>query len=207
MSFKKNTLTLNVNQSWNNSWSSYSQHEYRCLIQEDILFQSYFRSVFRELEKINTTNMRVYRLNRSIFIDISVGTMRMNKKMALKLSVFLKDLSKFFEKDVYLAMYKLAFPDLLNSGFSIALKIAKLVEKRIKFRSKLIKTFLKKINKHSKGIYVQCKGRINNVDRADVDKLYLGSASLQCISSYVSYGLVVANSFKGLQSIKVWICK
>jgi ribosomal protein S3 len=208
MSFKKNTLLLNTNQNWNNSWSSYSQHEYRSLIQEDLIFQSYFRSIFKDLEKMNPTNIRIYRLNKSIFVDVGVSTSKtFHKKIILKLCLFLKHLSKFFERDVYLAIYKLSFVDFLNSGFNIALRIAKLVEKRIRFRSKLIKIFLKKIRGNSKGVYVQCKGRINNVDRAQVDKLYLGSTPLQFLSSYTSYGLVVANTFKGLLSIKVWICK
>lgn len=53
MSRKKNTLSLNLNKNknWNNSWSSYAQEEYRILFHEDIIFQSYFRSKLRELEK------------------------------------------------------------------------------------------------------------------------------------------------------------
>ena len=42
---------------------------------------------------------------------------------------------------------------------------------------------------------------------AKVDKLYLGSVPLQSFNLSISYGLVIANTFKGLQSIKVWICK
>ena len=95
----------------------------------------------------------------------------------------------------------------IKNGFYIALKIAKFIEKRIKFRSKLVKLLLKKVKDNCKGIYVQCTGRINNVDMARNDKLYLGSLPLQSINLSISYGLVVANTTKGLQSIKVWICK
>ena len=131
----------------------------------------------------------------------------MNKKVLLKLSLFLGYLAKFFERDICLAIYKPTFLDLLKNGFNIALKLARLVERRIKFRSKLIKRLLKKIKKNSTGVYVQCKGRINNVDMARVDKLYLGSLPLQSLNLSISYGLTIANTFKGLQSIKVWICK
>lgn len=210
MSRKKNTLSLNVskNKNWNNSWSSYVQEEYHFLLQEDILLQSYFRSQLKNLEKINVINLRFYKVNKLLLIDIGISAIKfLNKKMLLKLTCFLTYLAKFFEKDVCLAIYKPPFFDLLNNGFNIALKIAKLIEKRIKFRSKLIKTLLRKIKKNSKGIYVQCKGRINNVDMAKVDKLYLGSIPLQSLNLSISYGLVIANTFKGLQSIKVWICK
>ena len=210
MSRKKNTLSLNIgkNKNWNNSWSSYIQKEYRILFQEDIILQSYFRSQLRNFEKINIINLRFYRINKLLLIDIGISSIKsLNKKMLLKLTSFLSCLVKFFERDVCLAIYKPLFLDLLNNGFNIALKIAKLIERRIKFRSKLIKTLLRKIKKNSKGVYVQCKGRINNVDMAKVDKLYLGSVPLQSLNLSISYGLVIANTFKGLQSIKVWICK
>jgi ribosomal protein S3 len=210
MSRKKNILSLNIskNKNWNNSWSSYLQEEYHLLFQEDIVLQSYFRSQFKDLEKINIINLRFYRINRLLLIDIGISTIKfLNKKILLKLTSFLAYLAKFFEKDVCLAIYKPPFLELLNNGFNIALKIAKLIERRIKFRSKLIKALLKKIKKNSKGVYVQCKGRINNVDMAKVDKLYLGSVPLQSLNLSISYGLVIANTFKGLQSIKVWICK
>lgn len=210
MSRKKNTLSLNIakNKNWNNSWSSYVQEEYHVLFQEDIIFQSYFRSQLKNLDKINIVNLRFYRINKLFLIDIGISSIKfLNKKVLLRLTSFLSHLAKFFQKDICLAIYKPPFLDLLNNGFNIALKIAKLIERRIKFRSKLIKTLLKKIKKNSKGIYVQCKGRINNVDMAKTDRLYLGSLPLQSLNLSISYGLVIANTFKGLQSIKVWICK
>lgn len=210
MSRKKNTLCLNIskNKNWNNSWSSYLQQEYHVLFQEDIVLQSYFRSQLKDLDKINVIDLRFYRINKLLLIDIGVSSIKfLNKKILLILTSFLGYLSKFLEKDVCLAIYRPSFLELLSNGFNIALKIAKLIEKRIKFRSKLIKTLLKKIRNKSKGIYVQCKGRINNVDMAKVDKLYLGSIPLQSLDLSISYGLVIANTFKGLQSVKVWISK
>lgn len=210
MSRKKNTFSLHIgkNKNWNNSWSSYIQEEYRILFQEDIILQSYFRSQFKNLDKINIVNLRLYKINKLFLIDIGISNIKcLNKKILLRLTSFLANLTKYFQKDICLAIYKTPFLDLLNNGFNIALKISKLIEKRIKFRSKLIKTLLRKVKKNSKGIYVQCKGRINNVDMAKADKLYLGSLSLQSLNLSISYGLVVANTSKGLQSIKVWICK
>ena len=210
MSRKKNTLSLNIskNKNWNNSWSSYIQEEYRILFQEDIVLQSYFRSQLKNLEKINIINLRFYRINKLLLIDIGISSVKfLTKKILLILTSFLSYLTIFFEKDICLSIYKPPFLDLLNNGFNIALKIARLIERRIKFRSKFIKILLKKIKRNSKGVYVQCKGRINNVDMAKVDKLYLGSLPLQSLNLSISYGLVIANTFKGLQSIKVWICK
>jgi len=210
MGYKKNISCLNIgkNKDWTNSWCSYTQQEYRFLIQEDIILQSYFRSIFKDLDKTNITNVRLYRLNAYFFIDIGIGNIRLlNNSVISRLTLFLKNLVKFFKKDICLAVYKLTFMNLISNGFSVALRIAKLIEKRIKFRSKLVKVLLKKIKKNCRGIFVQSKGRINNADRAQLDKLYLGSVPFQSLNLITSFGLAIANTFKGLQSIKVWICK
>jgi len=123
------------------------------------------------------------------------------------LTAFLNSLSKFFDKFVYLAINKPSYINIINNAFNIALKIARFIETRVKFRSKLVKTLIKKVKDNSKGVYVQCTGRINNVDMAKTDKLFLGSVPLQSFKSLIDYGFVIANTNKGLQSIKVWIYK
>ncbi len=100
MSRKKNTLSLNIskNKNWNNSWSSYLQEEYHFLLQEDIILQSYFRSQLKDLEKINIINLRFYRVNKLLLVDIGVSAIKfLNKKMLLKLTSFLTYLAKFFD--------------------------------------------------------------------------------------------------------------
>ena len=87
MSRKKNTLSLNIskNKNWNNSWSSYIQEEYRILFQEDIVLQSYFRSQLKNLEKINIINLRFYRINKLLLIDIGISSVKfLTKKIAFK---------------------------------------------------------------------------------------------------------------------------
>jgi small subunit ribosomal protein S3 len=128
----------------------------------------------------------------------------MEKTSLVKL---LNNLTLFFNKNVYLVIKKADPLFILRSSFNIAFKIACLIEKRIKFRSKIVKTLLKNVKKCCKGIYVQCTGRINNVDMAKSDKLYIGSVPLQSINANIDYSLVIANTAKGLQSIKVWVCK
>jgi len=120
---------------------------------------------------------------------------------------FVEKLSLFFKQKLFLTVKKLSLTNVLNSGFYVALKIARLLEKRIKFRSKTIKLMLKKIKNNCLGLFVQCKGRINNVNIARTDKLYMGSVSLQTVNISTSYGQVIANTAKGLQCIKVWINK
>nr|YP_009476741.1 ribosomal protein S3 [Cryptomonas curvata]AVM81234.1 ribosomal protein S3 [Cryptomonas curvata] len=207
MSRKKNTSTLNItqNKTWNSSWCIYSQEEFKYLLQEDLILYSYIRSQFKNFELLNIINLRLYRINNYLIIDIVITFIDSLTRNLI--TEFLNSLSQFFNKNIYLAINKPSYLITIRNGFNIALKIAKLIEKRVRFRSRIIKALIKKVKDNSKGIYVQCTGRINNVDMARVDKLYLGSVPLQSIKSSIDYGFVVANTTKGLQSIKVWICK
>ena len=149
--------------------------------------------------------MRIYKINYSTIIDI--GLTSVNFVVQQSLIKFLNLTTKFFNKPLYLVINKYSSTNIIKNGFNLALKIGQFIEKRVKFRSKIVKMLIKKVKEISRGVYVECSGRINNVDMARVDKLYLGSIPLQSTKMSISYGLVVANTAKGLQSIKVWICQ
>jgi small subunit ribosomal protein S3 len=90
-----------------------------------------------------------------------------------------------------------------NTALFTALKIASLIEKRIKFQSTAVEKCIKIIK--SSGVRVVCKGRLNFIDRAKKDLISFGPVPLQTIDANIDYGLIIANTKKGLQSIKVWI--
>jgi len=207
MSRKKNTACINIgkNKNWNSSWCVYNQKEYRFLFQEDITLYSYLRSQFTNIEPIIIINFKFYRVDNFLILDLILTSINLSCKQILV--EFLNSLSKFYNKPIYLAINKLSPINIQKNGFNIALKIAQFLERRVKFRSKIIKTLIKKAKENCKGIYVECTGRINNVDMARADKLYMGSIPLQSIKASISHGFVVANTIKGLQSIKVWICQ
>lgn len=207
MSRKKNSSSLNITNSktWNSSWCIYNQEEFRHLVQEDLIVYSYIRSQFKNFELMNIIGIRLYRINSSLIIDLTVTFINLITRELV--TGFLNSLSLFFKRYVYIAVYKPSYLIIIKNAFNIALKIAKLIERRVRFRSKIVKTLIKKVKDNAKGIYVQCTGRINNVDMARVDKLYLGSIPLQSTRALIDYGFIIANTVKGLQSIKVWICK
>ena len=57
----------------------------------------------------------------------------------------------------------------------------------------------------SNGVKVSCKGRLNGVDMADSDCMSLGSIPFQTFKANIDYGFSVANTAKGLLSVKVWV--
>ena len=52
---------------------------------------------------------------------------------------------------------------------------------------------------------VLCKGRLGGADMASSDFISVGSIPFQTLKAKIDYGFSVANTPKGLQSIKVWI--
>jgi ribosomal protein S3 len=204
MTRKKNTVFQNIcnNKSWLSSWYV-SRKEYYIMLQEDLMSIVYIRSIISKTKNCSFIGVRIYKYNDVLVIDIYfVFIVFLIKKYFIR---FIEDLSVFLKKNVCFALNRLSFLNIFASGFYIAFAIVSLIEKRVRFRSKVIKVLLKRIKEYCLGIYVQCKGRINNTSIARSDKLYLGSVSLNTINSSISYGLVIANTVKGLQSIKVWI--
>ena len=203
MSKKRNLVCLLIgkNKNWYSSWCIIKK-DYSTLFQEDIILYMYIRSETIIFTQNSFVNVRLFRIYNCILLDVAlVENFFVNKKLYFdKLSIY----NKFFEKNICLSVY---FDNDLKNAFYVACTIARLIEKRVKFRSKIVKLFLKKIKNNSSGIYVQCSGRINNVDMARVDKLYLGCLPLQSMNYFLSYSLVIANTNKGLLSIKTWICK
>ena len=84
-------------------------------------------------------------------------------------------------------------------------KIARLIENRIRFKSFLVKNLINQTFEICEGIKVLCKGRLNGADIAGNDFLILGSIPFQTLKARIMYGFSVANTAKGLQSIKIWV--
>jgi ribosomal protein S3 len=203
MSKKRNTacLIIGKNKNWFSSWYVHSK-DYRFLFQQDLILYMYLRLESKIINYYSIISLKLFRLYNCILLDIVLSEkFFINKKSFSNILIYY---NKFFKKFILMSAY---FIDDLKSAFYIAIKIANFIEKRIKFRSKVIKQLLKKAKNNSKGVYVQVNGRINNVDMARVDKLYLGCLPLQSLKFFFSYALVIANTTKGLQSIKVWVCK
>ena len=145
MSRKRNTLCLNIgnNKNWSNSWCIYNQQEYHLLFQQDMIFHLYIRSLFSVLNNNIIINIRLYRTNNLIIIDLTMSNITFVEKTSLV--KLLNNLTLFFNKNVYLVIKKAEALFTLTSSFSIALRIVTLIEKRIKFRSKVVKTLLKNV--------------------------------------------------------------
>jgi small subunit ribosomal protein S3 len=87
----------------------------------------------------------------------------------------------------------------------ISKKISRLIENRVRFRSFLIKNLINQTFEACSGIKVLCKGRLNGADMASSDFITVGSIPFQTLKARIDYGFSVANTPKGLQSIKVWV--
>ena len=207
MGKKLSTVSSNLyyNKDWNSSWHV-NKEDYSKVLQTDLILYCFFRSQLINVENFEIIKVRSYRTNLYTIVDLDIFFLKIIKND--KIIEFLININKTFNKSsFFLVINKLTYNFCLSNGYFLAIKIAKLIERRIKFRSKVVKVLLKKSKQFCKGIHVLCSGRINNVDMARVDNLYIGSVPLQSKKIPIDFGFAAANTLKGLLSIKVWVYK
>jgi small subunit ribosomal protein S3 len=207
-----NSLHLLKNKNWNAFW--YADYNiFKFSFQEDINIYLFIRSISkirydvlkkRYLFEIEVINCFIYKINKIVILNLELTYLKKNNLNKKKVEYFIKSLLiKLKKKNVNELLISYIVGK--STALFIALKIGKLLEKRIRFQSKIVDTLIKQVNCF--GIYIICKGRINYVDRAKKEKIFFGSVPLSTISANIDYGLIIANTKKGLQSIKIWVFK
>jgi ribosomal protein S3 len=205
-------LHLMQNKHSNSFWYS-DYYLYRFICREDFLIYLYLRSCSsikynmlkrQHLYKIEILQFCIYRAKNLIILNLHLicSKKKFNKELnsfALNLLSNLRNIL-LTTKNFFFLSYK---KKRKNAKF-VAVLIGLLIEKRIRFRSNVIRSLLNNLSFF--GVRVKCKGRLNLVDRARKDQIVVGSVPLQTLKAYIDYGFVVVNTKKGLQSLKVWIC-
>jgi small subunit ribosomal protein S3 len=206
-----NSLHLLQNKNWN-SLCYVDYNHYKALFTKDLACFLYLRAQSKlnfnvlkrkHIYQIEIRKSLIYHTKNGIILNLHLVYLKNLKKQLIHrfIKSLLSDMKKIFnyKNNELLLSYKVG----KNTALFTALKIASLIEKRIKFQSNTVDKCIKMIK--SKGVRVVCKGRLNFVDRAKKDFISFGPVPLQTINANIDYGLIIANTKKGLQSIKVWI--
>lgn len=189
-----NNLRLMINKDWISNWFS-EQSQFSIFLQNDLIVYKYFfwHLFFKEF----LLKMRIIRFSKKIilFFLMSYDQNFISKNLNINGSLFRA-------KNVFLVFYKDKFYK--NSSFYIAKKIGNLLENKINFRSIIVKKLLSDAFL-VKNFLIICKGRLNGVEMAKKDFLIKGSIPFQKFSTELNFSLVIANTLKGLISIRVWL--
>lgn len=206
-----NSLHVLQNKNWN-SLCYVEYNHYKAVFAKDLACYLYLRAQSKinfnvlkrkHIYQIEIRKSLIYHTKKGLILNLHLVYLKNLKKQLIHrfIKSLLSDMKKIFnyKNNELLLSYKVG----KNTALFTALKIASLIEKRIKFQSNIVDKCIKMIS--SKGIRVVCKGRLNFVDRAKKDFISFGPVPLQTIKASIDYGLIIANTKKGLQSIKVWI--
>jgi small subunit ribosomal protein S3 len=157
-------------------------------------------------EKSEIIKIRVCRISKDLVINLQL-TKALNIDYPILLKTLVVDLKKIFPSvgRIFIVSRILTDNELRIEPIFLSKKIAKLIENRTRFKSLVIKRLLTQTSDVCNGIKVLCKGRLNGADMAGSDFLSLGSIPFQTLDAKIAYGFSVANTPKGLQSIKVWV--
>ena len=200
-----NSLHLTSNIDWNCVWYS-NEKEYPSILIEDITILNYLKSCDVLNKGSEVLKVRICRISKNIVIDIqSTNSLQTDSLSLLKKVV--ANLKKYFLgfERVFIVSKVLNSNELKVDSVHISKKIAGLIENRVRFKSYLIKNLINQTAEVCKGIKVSCKGRMNGADMASSDFLTVGSIPFQTLKAKINYGFSVANTPKGLMSIKVWV--
>ena len=196
-------MTRNID--WNCVWYS-NEKEYPSILIEDITILNYLKSCDVLNKGSEVLKVRICRISKNIVIDIqSTNSLQTDSLSLLKKVV--ANLKKYFLgfERVFIVSKVLNSNELKVDSVHISKKIAGLIENRVRFKSYLIKNLINQTAEVCKGIKVSCKGRMNGADMASSDFLTVGSIPFQTLKAKINYGFSVANTPKGLMSIKVWV--
>ncbi|YP_001874795.1 ribosomal protein S3 (mitochondrion) [Hemiselmis andersenii] len=208
-----NSLHLKKNKNWNSFWYV-DFNAYLPVFREDLYLYLYLRSFSKlkynilkrkHLYQIEIVKCFIYRIDKSLVLNLQLMGLKTKQLKKSDFPFFMKQLlirlKNFFnyKNNRFVIYYKIG----KSTALFTALRVATLLEKRVRFQSQMVKKIIKQLN--VAGIRISCKGRLNFVDRATKAQLSSGSVPLQTIKANIDYGLIVANTKKGLQSVKVWI--
>jgi len=200
-----NSLHLSRTKDWNSVWYT-NNKEYPKVLIEDLIMLNYLKSCSISSETTEVVKVRICRLSKDVIINLQLTT-KLDTDSVSKLKEIVSNLNKIFPnfERVFIFSKVLTSNDLNIEPVHISKKIARLIENRVRFRSFLIKNLINQTFESCSGIKVSCKGRLNGADMASSDFITVGSIPFQTLKAKIDYGFSVANTPKGLQSIKVWV--
>jgi|TARA_B110000967_G_scaffold146652_1_gene150126 small subunit ribosomal protein S3 len=200
-----NSLHISHDKDWNCVWYA-NNVEYSKILSEDLIIFNYFKSsiVFNKNSEI--LKIRICRISKSIIINLQLTNNLESNSLDLlrKVAANLKKIFSNFDR-IFIISKVLNSNELKVEPVYLSKKIARLIENRIRFKSFLVKNLINQTFEICEGIKVLCKGRLNGADIAGNDFLILGSIPFQTLKARIMYGFSVANTAKGLQSIKIWV--
>jgi len=200
-----NSLHLSRTKDWNSVWYT-NNKEYSKILVEDLIMLNYLKSCSLSSELTEVVKIRICRLSKDVIINLQLTT-KLDTNSVSKLKEIVSNLNKIFPnfERVFIFSKVLTSNDLNIEPVYISKKISRLIENRVRFRSFLIKNLINQTYEACSGIKVLCKGRLNGADMASSDFITVGSIPFQTLKARIDYGFSVANTSKGLQSIKVWV--
>lgn len=198
-----NSLHLSRTKDWNSVWYT-NNKEYSKILVEDLIMLNYLKSCSLSSELTEVVKIRICRLSKDVIINLQLTT-KLDTNSVSKLKEIVSNLNKIFPnfERVFIFSKVLTSNDLNIEPVYISKKISRLIENRVRFRSFLIKNLINQTFEACSGIKVLCKGRLNGADMASSDFITVGSIPFQTLKARIDYGFSVANTPKGLQSIKV----
>ena len=202
-----NGLHLTNKKDWNSTWYAVEK-DCSALSSEDLTLFNYLKSCEELGTDLPILRMRLCRISRDLIIDLQLAFEKQTNsdEILKRLAVNVKILFPQSFNRIFIISKSLRLQELQIDAVYLSRKVANLLENRVKFKSYMVRTLATQTREICNGVKILCKGRLNGADMAGNDFLLLGSIPFQSFKAKIDYGFSVANTAKGLLSVKVWVC-
>jgi len=138
-----NSLHISRQKDWNCAWYS-NDKEYKKILSEDIILFSYLKSCNVFIKDVEILKVRICRISNNIVVHLELTNSLMLNRLVLLRSV-VSNLHRIFNgryRRILLVSKVLSSHELKVNAIFLAKKIARFIEKRIKFKSYLIRNLI-----------------------------------------------------------------
>ena len=194
-------LRLGVIKDWESRW--YSKKNYADLLHEDLKIRE---DIKRQFYHAGVARVDIDRA--SDRAKITIHTARPGIIIGRKgseIEALRKKLEAMTQKRIFININEIRKPDLVAQ--LVAENVAAQLLRRISFRRAMKKAIQASQKAGSKGIRINCKGRLGGAEMARAEWFREGRVPLHTLRADIDYGLAIAHTKYGSIGVKVWLFK
>lgn len=195
-------LRVGINRTWDSCWyaegDAYADH-----LHQDLRIRKYINDAMR-FSGISKVVVERSAKKVRVFIHTSRPGIIIGRKGA-DIEKMKNEISKIAGAEVGLNIVEVRKPE--ADAKIVAEAVAQQLEKRVSFRRAMKRAMQSAMRLGSKGIRINCSGRLGGAEIARTEWYKEGRVPLHTLRAEIDYGTAEANTTYGVIGIKVWIYK
>jgi small subunit ribosomal protein S3 len=190
---------LGTTKTWSSRW--FAKKDYAKLLHEDLKI---VKLVKQRLAHAGISKVEVERMGQKARVTIHTARPGIViGRRGSEVDQLRSELEKLCANEVYIVVQEIKTPEL--DAQLVAENIALQLERQVSFRRAIKRAVTTAMRLGSKGIKVQCAGRLGGAEIARTEWYREGRVPLQTLRADIDYGFAESNTTFGKIGVKTWI--